>query len=233
MKVDDAIETLTRFFNDLIGSLVPGAVLITGLAFMHLEGSNLSAAEKLLGSTPIALTVVGLMYAIGHLLLAIFDFAIQPILQFFKLIKRFDETAAKGRQSYGFFSDFISKARKKQKLSPPVAWGYHDLRSVALSMAPEGASLGRRFMFISLLCNGTGTALLILSIDFMACLMINPLLLATAIQSIHWFAQLALILVAAWSLFRRAESFYSRAMSTPFSIAVAEIILRQNTNAPK
>lgn len=233
MKVDDAIETLTRFFNDLIGSLVPGAVLITGLAFMHLEGSNLSAAEKLLGSTPIALTVVGLMYAIGHLLLAIFDFAIQPILQFFKLIKRFDETAAKGRQSYGFFSDFISKARKKQKLSPPVAWGYHDLRSVALSMAPEGASLGRRFMFISLLCNGTGTALLILSIDFMACLMINPLLLATAIQTIHWFAQLALILVAAWSLFRRAESFYSRAMSTPLSIAVAEIILRQNTNAPK
>lgn len=233
MKVDDAIETLTRFFNDLIGSLVPGAVLITGLAFMHLEGSNLSAAVKLFESTPLALTVVGLMYAIGHLLLAIFDVVIQPALQLLKLTKRFDETAAKARQSYSFFSDFISKARKEEQLSQPVVWGYHDLRSVALSMAPEGASLGRRFMFISLLCNGTGTALLILTVDFMVCLMTNPLLLATAIQTIHWLAQLALILIAAWSLFRRAESFYSRAMSTPFSIAVAEIIQRQNTNAPK
>ena len=36
MKVDDAVETISRFFNDLIGSLVPGAVLAVGLAVMHL-----------------------------------------------------------------------------------------------------------------------------------------------------------------------------------------------------
>ena len=34
MKVDDAVETISRFFNDLIGSLVPGAVLAVGLAVM-------------------------------------------------------------------------------------------------------------------------------------------------------------------------------------------------------
>ena len=36
MKVDDAVETISRFFNDLIGSLVPGAVLAVGLVVMHL-----------------------------------------------------------------------------------------------------------------------------------------------------------------------------------------------------
>lgn len=31
MKLDDGIDTITKFFNDLIGALVPGLVLAIGL----------------------------------------------------------------------------------------------------------------------------------------------------------------------------------------------------------
>ena len=69
MKVDDAVETIARFFNDLIGALVPGTVLAVGLAVMHSGASELGEASKLVDSTAAALVVAGL-FALGHVLLA-------------------------------------------------------------------------------------------------------------------------------------------------------------------
>lgn len=170
MKVEEAVEMTTRFFNDLIGSLVPGAVLAVGLSIMHLGPARIVETSKSLENAALALTVVGLVFAAGHLLMAIFEHAIQPLLRVCGVIKAFDEVSAKKRQSYCLFAEVVNKQRSGDLTPPGSEWAYDDLRSVALSVSPEAASVGRRFMFISLLCNGVGTALVILIVDFWSCL---------------------------------------------------------------
>lgn len=233
MKVDDAVETITRFFNDLIGSLVPGAVLAVGLSVMHLGPAKIIEASKSLESTVIALTVVGLLFAAGHALMAIFELALQPFLRVCRVIKPFDEDLAKKRRSYGLFAEVVNKLRDGTAGPTSTDWAYKDLRSVALSVSTEGASLGRRFMFISLLCNGVGTALMIIMLDFWTCLALNQNLLFPHAMAANWAVQSALMLFAAAALFRRGEVFYGKAMATPFSIAVAELKLKRESNVTK
>lgn len=229
MKVDDAVETTSRFFNDLIGSLVPGAVLTVGLAVMHLGPGKIVEVSKSLDSAALALTVVGLMFAAGHVLMAVFDLALQPLLRAGLVVEAFDEAEKKKRQSYEFFAEIVNKLQGGGS-GAAAKWAYNDLRNVALSVSPEGASLGRRFMFISLLCNGVGTALVIMLVNFLSCLALNPKLLYPYDMAASWYVQVTLLLVAAGALFKRGEVFYVRAMTTPFSIAVAELKLKRESN---
>lgn len=233
MKVDDAVETITRFFNDLIGSLVPGAVLAVGLSVMHLGPAKIVEASKSLESAVLALTVVGLLFAVGHALMAIFELVLQPPLRVCRVIKAFDEASAKKRHSYSLFAEVVNKLKDGTPTQTSADWSYNDLRSVALSVSAEGASLGRRFMFISLLCNGVGTALVIMMLDFWSCLALNQGLLFPHAMAANWVVQSALMLFAAVALFKRGEVFYGRAMATPFSIAVAELKLKRESNVAK
>lgn len=233
MKVDDAVETITRFFNDLIGNLVPGAVLAVGLSIMHLGPAKIVEASKSLENAALALIVVGIMFAAGHVQMAIFELALQPLLQACRIVKVFDEVAAKKRQSYSIFTELVNKLRTGDAPKTSSEWAYNDLRSVALSVSAEGASLGRRFMFISLLCNGVGTAFVIIIVDFLSCLALSKILLFPHVIAANWIVQSVLMLFAAVALFKRGEVFHRRAMATPFSIAVAELKLKRESNDTK
>lgn len=230
MKVDDAVETISRFFNDLIGSLVPGAVLAVGLVVMHLGPDKIVEISKALDSAALALIVVGLMFAAGHALMAGFEVVLQRFLRACHIVKAFDEVEAKKRQSFEVFAEIVNKLRVDDASGAAAKWAYNDLRNVALSVSAEGASLGRRFMFISLLCNGVATALMIMLVDFLSCLALSPKLLFPYDLAPIWFVQSALMLVAATALFKRGEAFYARAMTTPFSVAVAELKLKRESN---
>ncbi|MGK5065568.1 hypothetical protein [Janthinobacterium sp. LB3P112] len=230
MNVDDAIETITRFFNDLIGSIVPGVVLAVGLSIMHFGPAKIAEASESFESVALTLTVVGIMFAIGHGLMAIFEIALQPFLRFFRVVKKFDEAEAKNRQSYKLFAEIVNKLQTQNATNISPNWAYNDLRSVALSVSVEGASLGRRFMFISLLCNGVGTALMIMLADFLGCLALSQKMLFPHVVAMNWFVQSVLILIISAALFKRGEVFYGRAMATPFSIAVTELKLKRENN---
>jgi hypothetical protein len=232
MKVDDAVETITRFFNDLIGTLVPGAVLLVGLAVMHFGPTRIEEAAKFSETTTVALVILGLMFAVGHLLLALFEHVLQPLLEKCRLTKKFDVEGAKARQSYIEFLKTLEvlpgAADKTQAEKSP--WDFYDLRSVAFSVTAEGASIGRRFMFISLLCNGVGTAFVLILIDFLLCHFFAHQLLFAYVEAAHWLLQATLLLLGAYALFKRGEVFYARAMRTPFSIAIAELKLKRVAN---
>jgi len=73
MKVEEAADTIAKFFNDLIGAWVPGAVLGAGLAFMHLGPLQLQSIFKLSDTTSAALTFAGILFAFGHALLALHE----------------------------------------------------------------------------------------------------------------------------------------------------------------
>ncbi|MCL1552424.1 hypothetical protein [Xanthomonas nasturtii] len=230
MKIEEATDTIAKFFNDLIGAWVPGSVLAVGLTLMHLGPAQLKSVFKLGDSTAAALTFAGVLFAGGHALLALHEQAFKRLLARVKIAKVFDEAGAKKRQSYEWFAELV---KTQQTGSSAKDWDYNDLRSVAFSVSTEASSMGRRFMFISLLCNGVGTALAIVAIDFAACSLLSPKLLFAYDQAAPWWAQTLLLLGLALALFKRGEVFYSRAMATPFSIAVAELKFKKDANAGK
>lgn len=234
MKVDDAVETLTRFFNDLIGNLVPGAVLACGLSVMHLGPRGSIALTKALDGAGTYWLAVGVLFATGHALLALFEQVIQKILWRIHVTTKFDEVAAATRTSYTTFLTIVQEvASAGGQAQASSSWGYRDLRSVALSTSSEGGAIGRRFMFISLLCNGVGVAIAVMLLDFISCLIFAPRLLHSYAQAPVWWVQIALMLLLIHVLFRQGETFYARAMTTPFSIAIAEIKLKQHSDAAK
>lgn len=227
MKLEEAMESIARFFNDLIGAWVPGSALAVGLALMHLGPAQLYATFKFADAGAAALTVAGLLFALGHAVLAMHEHGIRKLLAWLGISKDFDETEAKKRQSYVWFADLVT-AQRGDRFSRD--WGFKDLRSVALSVSSEAASTGRRFMFVSLLCNGVGAALLIIAIDFAACHLLSPELLYRYDHAPPWFAQIPLLLGVAWALLKRGEEFHSRAMTTPFSIALGELRIKKDLN---
>lgn len=228
MKVEEAADAIAKFFNDLIGAWVPGAVLAVGLTLMHLGPVQLQSIFKLGDTTSAALTFAGVLFAIGHALLALHEQILKKLLSKVRLAKPFDEAEAKTRSSYEWFVELV---KAQQAEAGAKDWGYKDLRSVALSVSAEAASMGRRFMFISLLCNGVGTALAILSFDFAVCSLLSPKLLFIYANVTPWPAQVLLLLGMALTLFKQGDEFYNRAMTTPFSIAIAELKFKKDANA--
>ncbi|KGW25202.1 hypothetical protein GSH05_02560 [Burkholderia pseudomallei] len=228
MKVEEAADAIAKFFNDLIGAWVPGTVLTVGLALMHLGPVQLQSIFKLGDTTSAALTFAGVLFAIGHALLAFHDQVLKKLLSKVGLAKPFDEAKAKTRKSYEWFAELV---KVQQAGAGAKDWSYNDLRSVALSVSAEAASTGRRFMFISLLCNGVGAALAILALDFAACSLLSPKLLFIYADAVPWSAQVLLLLGLALTLFKQGNVFYNRAMATPFSIAIAELKFKKDANA--
>jgi hypothetical protein len=228
MKIEEATDTIAKFFNDLIGAWVPGAVLAVSLALMHLGPIQLQSIFKLGDTTSAALTFASVLFAIGHALLALHEQILKKLTSKVGLTKPFDEAGAKRRKSYEWFAELV---KAQQAGAAAQDWGYNDLRSVALSVSSEAASMGRRFMFISMLCNGVGTALAILAFDFAACSLLSPKLLVAYDHAAPWSAQVLLLLGIAFALFKQGEVFYNRAMATPFSIAIAELKFKKDVNA--
>jgi hypothetical protein len=227
MRIEEAGGTVAKFFNDLIGALVPGAVLTVGLVLMHLGPIQLRSLLVFGDTISASLMFAGVLFAIGHTLLALHEQVLTKLLSKLRLARPFDEAGAKLRQSYAWFAELVKAQRGGAETK---AWEYKDLRSVALSVSTEAASLGRRFMFISLLCNGVGTALAILALDLAVCSFFYPQLLFAYDQAAPWPIQAVLLLGIALALFKHGEAFHSRAMATPFSVAAAELAFKRGAS---
>ncbi|MHB9100330.1 MAG: hypothetical protein ACYC2E_02265 [Sulfuricella sp.] len=238
MKADDAIETTTRFFNDLIGAIIPGAVLAVGLAIMHLGPlKNAAAVIPKDGGFTVAI-LLSVLFAAGHGLLAIHSLTLSLAAWSRKklgLIKKDSDDPLASKQSYICFRDVVSAKLKKgasgeANSQTSYAWGYHDMRSIALSVSTEASSLGRRFMFIGLLCNGVGTALVIMLLDFSFCVLFAPESLFPYPAAWSSPIQIGIMLFGAIAFFERGKEFYARAMSTPFSVALTELAIKPAVN---
>lgn len=107
MKVEEAMDTVAKFFNDLIGAWVPGAVLVVGMALMHLGPLQLQAILKSADSGAAALTGAGLLFAMGHALLAVYEHGVRRLLARLSISKKFDESEAKKRQSFVWFAELV------------------------------------------------------------------------------------------------------------------------------
>lgn len=236
MKIDDGIETLTKFFNDLIGTLIPGAVFVIGLGVMHLGPVKLLSLAKSIDNGIVASVFLALLFAVGHGLLAFHSVVLEQFLSDVRVTKLFDLKSAELKQSYVVFKKIVHEDAKTKGVMSEVsdpAWGYNDLRSIALSVSTEASSLGRRFMFIALLCNGVGASLVLMFLDFLGCSLLYPKALFLYPNALPLWGQSLLLMFAAFAFFKRAEVFYSRAMTTPFAVAVAELTFKRAEHESK
>lgn len=228
MKPEGAVESIARFFNDLIGAIVPAGVLALGLLVLH-SGPDVKTVLSSLDSAIGFLCVVGALFATGHVLLAIFEQILKKPLTKVRLLTEFDEELAKTHTPFRLFRRLTEKSETLKLGENESDWNYRDLRNVALTVSSTGEGIGRRFMFLSLFCNGTGTALLLLAADFTLCRWVAPHLLHPYPMAPHWLVQLAILVAAAGLLFRRAELFRARAMTAPFAVAVGVIAFERDT----
>jgi hypothetical protein len=243
MSAGDAVESISVFFNDLVGAVVPASVWALGIVVMHVGfGSVLSAPA--FDGVAWPLFAVGVLFAAGHLLLAVYEpinwalvlvhakmakaVEAHPWLRQVGLEKlstticAYEEVAGSNRNSYILFAK-AERSNSMLVLGENEEWLPRDLRSFAMTLSPAGEALGRRFMFIALLCRGTGTALVLLALQFSVVRLIAPESLYSYSVALPWWLQVGLLLGAAYLLFIRETTFFARAMATPFACAIAEL----------
>lgn len=234
MKVGDSIDAVATFFNDIIGAIVPGATLGAGLALMYAGPASVAKVVDA-GDGFLAMMLVAFCFAAGHGLLAIHAFAKKAASFAAKEIlwhpKKVSKEALEDKAEVAFIA-FQDLVINQLDLKPPMTaanqgvWGFHDLRSIAFTVSVEAGALGRRFMFISLLCSGMGTALTLILLNYAVCLAFAPSALYRYTGAWPIYTQVALLAASVIIFFSRGEEFFARAMSTPFPVALAELKLK-------
>lgn len=219
MKVNEALTALIHFFNDLIAHIIPGMIGFGGVLAVLGNTQTIELVCKLHWSI-----LIGIFYVVGHFLLAINQIVyksklmekhtINPkYLVDTPVVKQF--TALLTQMSK---PDSTEGARDGNTLNSEL--GFNDLRSIAMSINAEAGDLGRRFMFISLFCKGTATAVFFIGITFtwQTC---NFQSLKAA-----GFTVLPLIVTCliCYIFHTRSEEFHRRALLSPFSVAIADMI---------
>jgi len=241
MNLDAALQGITHFFNDIIGAVVPGFVLLAGLVVMY-EGLLTKQELALITSNQyLILIILAVSFVTGHVLLAAYKDFIEVVFRYkgfevlsckFKM-RRLINGSKENMQSivaakpYLLFKS-VFESRMSKNLGTEFqlnieGWSFHDLRSMAMSLSSEAASLGQRFMFISLLCNGVGTALILLWLNFLACIYFAPHLLRNYSYALPATVQLLILIFSAVFLIRRGDEFHKRALSVPFCVVNSSI----------
>ena len=216
MTASGFFTTLLRFFYDSIGLVVPGFVFLIGLGLMHIRTGEdwPQIATSLSANMGVVLIVIS--YAVGHVLLSLYS-PIRPVIRkLFSGKSKIEFTSI----AYRTFHQLANR-RLKESVSNTDELADEGLRSLAMSVLPEAAEQGRRFMFLSLLCAALGIGLFLLMLSsFLG----NPHEIARS-----WEARASLSVVAAF-LFWQGIQFEKTAMDVPFAVALSAVIFSAHSN---
>lgn len=218
MKTSDLINGVISFFNDLIGSIFPGFVLLSGLYLINIRFSIVSLPMLSLDQTGVWGSLIVFTYVAGH-----------GLLSFKQLIDKIPCLTAKRikiRNESALYKSFEKCLKRKFEASD--AWdttsdfdkfSAHDIRNIAMTISSEGQRLAVRFMFISLLCDGVAAAIIVLIFCY---------ILAQSIYGAITFHEGIVLIVSAFIIYcfhKRAGEFFTRSLNTPFPTALTELLL--------
>jgi hypothetical protein len=211
----DLIKSVREYFNDFVGAVIPGAVLCAGLTLQWAQIVRDDAFSRYWGEWS-WLPGLAVIFAAGHTLLSLHAFFISSISR--------DRARHKvvAKASTAEYQRFLGTR------SPGITWAITDFnaaRNFAMSVSPEAAEIGRRFMFLSLFCYGTATSFAVLCCSAL----VSPTLGYGTWNALR--VTIALILAgSALLLDNRGLKFEVQALGTPLAIACAE--LRQLDKTP-
>jgi hypothetical protein len=230
VNASTVIQGIERFFNDLIGLVVPGLTLFVLLVLFLFSNPAQLAPD----STGHWLFVLASGFIMGHVMVSLGETMVPWLINRKWLaglrnrlsIKLDDEIDKSIRES-------VSYAHARDVLNHWLGWDYsqvsvRDLRNIAMSVlsAPDNDKI-YRFRFISQLCLGVATAILVAVTVGVAILILQ---LFGDFLSLHRPGYLVPLAVGFVFLIERSSRFSSMSMRVPFDMVVAEIArLRQKT----
>lgn len=228
MKPEDTLAALTHFFNDFIGAIVPGFSFLFGLFLIHPTLQHEIFFDNSLNTSSI-IAILVLSFASGHFLLSVHSVFVEPFLAHLPSWRTEADQTRSTEKSF-IYKEFLklvlnrlSETQEATSDAPTDKINFRDLRNVAMSLSSSGASLARRFTHISLLCNGLGTAMMVLAGDLTLCRIALPNLIPYH-SSRFVITAVIILLGSSYALLKRAEIFSARALKIPFSVALSEAI---------
>lgn len=241
MDAEKLVAAIERFFLDIIGTLIPGLILLGGLwaIFGDTEVGHLTL--KVPKSDAGWVLLVLSAYVAGHALTSLGEIFVTPLAGWWAgYLKRIPligkrvpsriTTDAEMKRKISERTTFqqFAKAMDVQVSAPEHVMA---LRNVAMTMADETRPTVLRFMFLSLLNLGVATALRVLA----AVVAVRFAVTAAESRSTDGvWPTLALVIalgIAACPFIERRFSFYTSAMHLPFDAALAK--LQQVKAVPK
>ncbi len=225
--VEVCTNSLVYFFNDIIGTVLPGFVLLSGLKILNKKYAILEIPNLQLDNFLQGFSILALSYILGHGLLGlhkilkkISDF-IKSKLRGQKQEKNKPEQDALFQDLIKCFSDRFSSLGGLRATIDPQKYSQNQIRNIAMTISKEGQKVSVRFRFISLLCIGVATALFILLFVFV----ISHIL---KYRSDFISTKFVLFSVAMsfgiYIFYDRGQEFSKRSFRTPFATALSELM---------
>lgn len=223
---------MERFFFDIVGSVIPGAILLAGL-WIILEPSLRHIGIAPPDSAAGWWMFLAIAFAVGNGMTKFGESVVQGVSlklrrwlfprSWWKIVRSPDEL-------YSEISQRNSFKKFARQVFPEIEINsshIHELRSIALTaISAEDKGTVVRFMFLSLFNLGIATAIWLLALA--ALYRINLISWSWSIPRLSWSSENALlsalvILLAAvlspWFIVRRYE-FYDRSIRLPFDMAI-------------
>lgn len=254
MKAGEFIEAVERFFLDIIGTVLPGLVMLVSLCFI--TGNSFINFSRLLfenGTNYEWALLLGLSYLLGHALSSLGTLVIRKVIE--PVHARWKgRSAAKNspKKKEANFRFVLPETELCEKLATdPIFKGFLKLlslripslsseadkitnfrtwRNVALSLAPERSQLVYRFTFLSLLNLGVATACMVTAIAWCVLFIGHRFTNVIPMVDHPWF----LLIIATSPLFIERYYYFNRiAFQLPFSTALAKLGSRSNDRATK
>jgi len=244
MDAEKLVAAIERFFLDIIGTIIPGAILLTGLwaIFGDTKLGNLTLKPP--AADPGWVFFILAAYVVGHALTSIGESVITPLSATFaaglrrvgginKLVPprvRSQAEMNEGIAQRPTFRQFVSLMGLN-----PAATGAQEvtgLRNVAMTIADDTRPTVHRFMFLSLLNLGVATALQAMAVAVLIRFVV------TAVGQHAWtgvgtaIGIAAALSLAACPFIERRFWFVTSAMHLPFDAAVAKLQQDAAPSAP-
>lgn len=222
MKAADAILIIEKFTNDILGTIIPGVVLLCILKLLGIVD-----ALAVFSGTDFSATALFLMtaYLLGQVLDQVFNCSERllghqrnsPEMENAKVFKQLllEQTAGWGAED-----------SKAQALIKELEVGR--LRSMAMTMSEEAKYVSRRFRFLQILFSSSATALFVCVLFCLSMIVLEAWLRASFERT-----QLELLLIASVStvvgalLLFRSYEFRRRSDRVCFDSAVTELLQRK------
>ncbi len=236
MKTTDIVDAIERFFLDIIGTIVPGAVLILGISWIWSKPVDIARQLPLISNSQYRWIILFVgSYVAGHALTSLGEnIVVKGVVRLKKsrvgkaLLPRSiiptDELFAKIKDDPTFealtkdvLDDIPSLVPAKTENLSVAAW-----RSIAMSIAPEQRYTVYRFMFISLFNLGIATAFILIAV-FWWVLAIIRVIDPYQIGNLASARYSLLLLIASFPFLERRFHFHKTAMEVPFSMALVEL----------
>ncbi len=246
MNTSDAISTIERFFLDILGGVMPGVFLLYGMHALF----NHSNYDFPASNAPGLLTflILGVCYAIGHILTWMGDRAIEPayrgvtnklidLLRYRKKIKPRKIKSPKqlivNLVNTPIYEELKHQLNQRKIVSNNFELDKtNDIRNLALSIPGADKTLTHRFTFLSLFCLTSASSVVLLLVTWVAAhlVKVSPAIDWQAFSKLNTaqlmpFNWIILItgLIFICGLMNRYYRFFAISFRIPISDAIVQI----------